>query len=175
MKQAMGGSLSVLSKTPADNFAKLSPMAVIANFAASLPVILLFCVFFVILALMTAKMYPLFLPLVLGLTLLYLTLGFAYSHLFINSIIFTMEGQCFLVRKGVLMHSYTMIPYENIQDIHIVQSMTGRVFGVWSIIIFTATATEKGSEQVPGLRKEDAERLKEALFAKMKEARHVTD
>ncbi len=171
----MGGSLSVLSKTPADNFTKLSPMAVFSDFAAIAPVILIISVALVLFAIMTARIYPLFLPVAIILGVIMAILALANSYLAITNIIFTMEGQCFLVRKGYILHSHTLIPYENIQDIHLVQSFTGRIFGVWSVIIFTATATEKGSEQVPGLLKEDAERLKEALVAKMKEARHVTD
>jgi membrane protein YdbS with pleckstrin-like domain len=116
-----------------------------------------------------------FLPLVGISCVVFVFLDVLYSWFYISSFIFSLDEQYIFVRKGVIAHNYTIIPYENVQDIHVVQSITDRIFGVWSVIIFTATATAAGSDNILGLKKEDAEVFKEAVFAKIKEAKHVTD
>lgn len=98
-----------------------------------------------------------------------------YGNEYVKKFKFRLEKTHLFVRKGVITYSYTLIPYENIQDIHVVQGYLDRLFGMWSVSIFTATATAKGSEVVPWLTKEGAEKFKTALFEKMKEAKHVTD
>ena len=163
----------IFARRPYDNFEKLSPIASIAYIATNLPMIaIILAVIVAFIALSTKGAY-------LGLMLLgsgiLLFLDILYGWLFISKFVFTLEKNCLLVRKGVITNSYTLIPYENIQDVHIVQSLIGRIFRVWSVIIFTATATASGSELVPGLGKESADRFREKIFLKMKEAKHVTD
>lgn len=172
----MGGTRSegfqVLGRTPAANFERLSPAAMFAFMAGSfIPILLVASV----LAFIGALAKGAFLFVFLAAAVLLLLADFVYSWLYISNFVFTMENPCFLVRKGAIIYSHTLIPYENIQDIHLVQSLTDRIFGVWSVLIFTATATEKGSEQVIGLSKESAEKLKEAIFLRIKEVKHVTD
>ncbi|MFH0818302.1 MAG: PH domain-containing protein, partial [Candidatus Micrarchaeota archaeon] len=88
---------------------------------------------------------------------------------------FELRGDCFFSRKGVFKASYTMIRYERVQDIHVNQSFFEMLFGLWNVSIFTATATDRGSENIPGLSKENAESLKTALFAKIKKVKKVVD
>lgn len=101
--------------------------------------------------------------------------GLWYSKEYLKRFIFRFDDTHFFVRKGVILYSYTLIPYENIQDVHVIQGLVERLFGVWSVIIFTATTSSRGAETVPGLSREGAERLKETIFKKIKEAKHVTD
>lgn len=167
---------SILSRTQENNFCRLSPFAFLARMFGAL--ILILFVFVVVIAaafLFYSAGFPWFIPTALVLVGLLSFSDVAYSWWYISSFIFSLEGQYLFVRKGVIAHSYTIIPYENVQDIHVVQSLSDRIFGVWSVIIFTATATSAGSDNIFGLEKENAERLKEAVFAKMKEAKHVTD
>lgn len=166
------GGFKVLSRSPADNFEKLSGMAALAHLASRLPLDLFMLA---VLAVISFLIGGIIFPITTAVIILLLLADAAYSFLYVSGFVFTLEEKCVLVRKGVITYSFTLIPYENIQDVHLVQSITGRIFGVWSVIIFTATATSAGSEQVIGLRKENAERFKESIFQKIKEAKHVTD
>jgi membrane protein YdbS with pleckstrin-like domain len=98
-----------------------------------------------------------------------------YYGEFLNKFAFELKGGHFFSRKGVFKASYTMIRYERIQDIHIGQSIFEMLFGLWNVSIFTATATGRGSENIPGLSKEGAEQLKTALFQKIKKVKKVVD
>lgn len=109
----------------------------------------------------------LLLPLTIPLTLW-------YSGKYLERFVFTLDEDKFFVRKGVFLYSYTMIPYENVQDIHVTQSFTDMLFGMWSVVVFTATVGG-GAVTVPALGRDGAGELKDMLFAKMKEAKNVTD
>ncbi|MFH1520679.1 MAG: PH domain-containing protein [Candidatus Micrarchaeota archaeon] len=98
-----------------------------------------------------------------------------YSLEYVKKFKFRLEKTHLFVRKGVITDSYTLIPYENIQDIHVSQGYTDRLFNMWNVSVFTTTATARGSEIVPWLTKESAEKFKTALFERIKEAKHVTD
>ena len=97
-----------------------------------------------------------------------------YSWMYLGRLVFRLEGKALFVRRGAVKYSYSLIPYENIQDIHVTQTFFERLFGMWSVIVFTATIGG-GAVSVPALAKDDAEKLKEALFKRIKEAKNVTD
>jgi membrane protein YdbS with pleckstrin-like domain len=61
------------------------------------------------------------------------------------------DGYLF-VRKGVVTPGYTMIPYENIQDVHLDQPILEKALGLCNVRIYTATFSAKGSEMIPGSR-----------------------
>jgi membrane protein YdbS with pleckstrin-like domain len=111
----------------------------------------------------------------LALIPLTLPLGAWYGNEYLKRFRFRLERAHLFVRRGVIIYAYTLIPYENIQDVHVVQGYLERLFGVWSVIVFTATASARGSETVPGLSREGAENLRKAIFQKIKEAKHVAD
>lgn len=113
-------------------------------------------------------------PLIVLLPLTLVVTGY-YAMEYQKRLRFRMEDTHFFVRRGVILYAYTLIPYENIQDIHVVQGWLEQLFGIWSVVVFTATTTARGSETVPGLDKASAERLKTTLFERIREARHVTD
>jgi len=104
-----------------------------------------------------------------------LAVGAGYGVLYLKTYLFTLEDGYFFVRRGVWVHSYTLIPYENIQDIHVVQGIIERLLGLTTLTIFTATTSGAGAESVPWLPRESAEKIKTALFKRMKEGRNVTD
>jgi len=64
--------------------------------------------------------------------------------------------------------------YENIQDIHVVQGMLEKIFGLWSVHAYTAT-TGQSAQVIPGLSKENAEKLKDDLFTRIRRSKDVTD
>ncbi len=113
-------------------------------------------------------------PLIVALPLT-LPLGAWYANEYLKRFRFRLDPSHLFVRRGVILYAYTLIPYENIQDVHVVQGYLDRLFGVWSVIVFTATASDRGSETVPCLSREGAESLRKSVFARIKEAKHVTD
>ena len=108
--------------------------------------------------------------------LLPLTIPFMvwYANQWLNRFKFTLDETELFVRYGVFLYNYQLIPYENVQDIHVTQSFVDQIFGMWSVIVFTATVGG-GSVKIPMLEREGAEKLKDELFKRMKEARNVTD
>jgi len=175
----------VFSRRPNDNFERLSPLAPLSYLAQRAPLD-----FLLIILIAAAGAFLLvvahighidtfqggtLLALGLGIFIVLAAVDIVYCLYYANSLVFTLEKSCMMVRKGVIAYGYTLIPYENIQDIHQVQSLSDRLFGVWSVVIFTATTTSQGSERIFGLSQQSSERLKESLFAKIKEAKHVTD
>ncbi len=114
---------------------------------------------------------------ILGLVLLVAIVVFEWWYFgeFLKKFAFELRPDHFFSRKGVFKASYTMIRYERIQDIHINQSIFEMLFGLWNVSVFTATATGRGSENIPGLSKENAESLKTALFQKIKKVKKVVD
>jgi len=100
--------------------------------------------------------------------------GAWYANEFVKRLRFRLDGEYFFVRQGVVLYNYTLIPYENVQDIHVTQLFTDQLLGMWTVIVFTATVGG-GAVRIPFLSRESAESLKGALFARMKEARNVTD
>ena len=101
--------------------------------------------------------------------------GWWYSAEFFRAFYFSLRSDHLFSRKGVFKASYTTIPYERIQDIHVTQSLFESLFGTWTVSLYTATATARGSETIHGLAKESAEALKSSLFAKIKKVRKVVD
>jgi membrane protein YdbS with pleckstrin-like domain len=83
-----------------------------------------------------------------------------------------------LLILGVFLYSkwyYTMIPYENIQDVHVDQPVIEKALGICNVRIFTATFSARGSETISGLSLADGESFKNAVFQKIKEVRKVVD
>lgn len=165
-----GEKFPIFDRAPRDNFEQLAGAATL-----SYAIDILFFILLIVAAGLIIGWLVGGLLLSVVFAVLLLPVGFFYSWLYVSRFVYTLEEKCLLVRKGAIIYGYTLIPYENVQDVHVVQSFTGRVLGVWSVIIFTATATSAGSEHIFGLGKETAERFKEKLFYRIKEAKHVTD
>jgi len=113
------------------------------------------------------------LPLLFALPLI-LVAGVWYSTEYVRRFIFALDKKNLFIRRGVLLFNYTLTPYENIQDVQVNQSIVDRILGLWSVTVLTATVGG-GATRVPFLSREGAGRVKDAIFARIKEARHVTD
>ncbi len=98
-----------------------------------------------------------------------------YTSEFFRTFIYEPRGDYFFSRKGVVTPSYTLIPYKNIQDIHVEQSIYDRIFGLWSMKIYSATFSTRGSDIIFGLSKKTAERLKTEILERMREVKQVVD
>lgn len=113
--------------------------------------------------------------LVLLISPILLLLIYLYSREFFKSFLFELRSDFFFSRKGVITPSYTIIPYENIQDVHLEQSIIEKILGLWRVKIYTATFSDRGSDMIQGLSVSNVEAFKNALFTKIKEVKKVVD
>jgi len=112
---------------------------------------------------------------VLAFLLLSIFSVFLYSRWYFKLFLFELRESCLFSRKGVITPDYTMIPYENIQDVHIDQPVIEKALGICNVRIFTATFSARGSETINGLSVADAEAFKNAVFQKIAGVRKVVD
>lgn len=73
-----------------------------------------------------------------------------------------------LYRRGYLVNSTTVIPFNRIQHASVSRDMLDKILDISSVQVFTAGGS--GSDiSIPGLKPEEALRLKEALAGKLSE------
>jgi uncharacterized protein len=68
-----------------------------------------------------------------------------------------------LVRRGILMRRLTVVPYGRMQLVDVTAGAAERAFGLATIKLHTAAATTDA--RIPGLRPEEATRLRDRLAA----------
>lgn len=154
-------------------FAPFAQNAVIAFLLSRISVA--FFMFFVVFCVAFFINIPL-LYIISFLTLLILSIFFIwYSKEFFKTFIYEPRRTFFFSRKGVITPSYTLILYENIQDVHLEQSIFDRIFGLWKVKIYTATHSPRGADNIFGLSYESANKLKMEILAKMKEVKQIVD
>ena len=67
----------------------------------------------------------------------------------------------FLIRRGALFRSMTIVPYGRIQYVDISEGPVSRFFGISTVIIHTASVSTRAFVQ--GIPSEDAARLRDQL------------
>lgn len=71
-----------------------------------------------------------------------------------------------MYRKGLLFRSVTVVPFTRIQHSEIEQGVIERQFGLSSLSVFTAGGSQSDLV-IPGLKREDAERIRNFLSQKV--------
>jgi hypothetical protein len=71
-----------------------------------------------------------------------------------------------LFRYGILATNTTIIPYNRIQHVSLHEGLVSRYFGLARIEIFTAGGSSSDLE-IPGIKKEQAENIKQLLMGKI--------
>ena len=79
-----------------------------------------------------------------------------------NAYRYTVRDQDLLVQSGVLFRRWSSIPHNRIQHVDTRQGPFERVFGLSRLLVFTA-AGMSADGSIPGLRTEEAERLRDLL------------
>lgn len=79
-----------------------------------------------------------------------------------NAFRYAVRDQDLLVQTGVLFRRWSAIPHNRIQHVDTRQGPLERVFGLSRLLVFTA-AGMSADGSIPGLRTEDAERLRDLL------------
>ena len=79
---------------------------------------------------------------------------------------YAIRQQDLVHRTGVLFRNITTIPFNRIQHVEITQGPIAKMFGLAALKIFTAGGS--GADlRIPGLRKEDAQNIKEFITKKV--------
>ena len=101
---------------------------------------------------------------VLVLTMVAINVVFAmfWPALEYNAFRYMVREQDLLVQTGVLFRRWSAIPHNRIQHVDTRQGPLERVFGLSRLLVFTA-AGMSADGSIPGLRTEDAERLRDLL------------
>lgn len=71
-----------------------------------------------------------------------------------------------MYRRGLLFRSVTVVPFTRIQHSEVEQGVIERQFGLSSLSVFTAGGSQSDLV-VPGLKREDAERIRNFLSSKV--------
>jgi len=79
-----------------------------------------------------------------------------------NAFRYAVRDQDLLVQTGVLFRRWSAIPHNRIQHVDTRQGPLERVFGLSRLLVFTA-AGMSADGSIPGLRSEEAERLRDLL------------
>ena len=72
------------------------------------------------------------------------------------------------VRHGLLVQTYTIVPFGRVQHIDIAQGPLERPFGLATLILHTA-GTRGAAVPLPGLARDQAERLRDRIRAKIRQ------
>ena len=91
--------------------------------------------------------------------------------IFISFVGFKNKGYAFrthdaIYRSGAISLTTTIIPYNRVQHVALHEGFIARAFGLAEIEIFTAGG-DKSDIQIPGIEKEQAEKIKQLLMGKI--------
>lgn len=77
------------------------------------------------------------------------------------------------IERGVIWKHYVSIPYERIQNVDICRGIVARILRLSELLIHTAGVggSPRGEGHLPGVLREEAERLREELIQKVKGAK----
>jgi len=95
--------------------------------------------------------------------------SYIWARLYYHFYKYELTEKEFRKEYGVITKYYTTIPYDRIQNIDIHRGFWGRILGLSELYIQTAGegGTSVAEGIVPGLSKEDAEKLREELINKI--------
>ncbi|MBU6370765.1 MAG: PH domain-containing protein [Patescibacteria group bacterium] len=79
-----------------------------------------------------------FAVIMLGLGLVYALIGYFSTR-------FGLDDYAFKLHRGLISRDEVTIPYHQIQDVNVEQSVIGRIFGVGTMIILTAGQDDRGT------------------------------
>ncbi|HYW17625.1 MAG TPA: PH domain-containing protein [Allosphingosinicella sp.] len=80
-----------------------------------------------------------------------------------------MDGDELQVRRGVWTQVHTMVPLDHVQHIDVSQGPLERAFGICSLVLHTA-GTLHSQIVLPGLTRATAERIRDEIRARIREA-----
>ncbi|MEX2514752.1 MAG: PH domain-containing protein [Candidatus Paceibacterota bacterium] len=112
--------------------------------------------------------------LTLAITIALFLLVIVYSVLWVRWYYYEVAPDEFKKEYGVISKSYTSIPYSRIQNVNIERSLLERMLGISTLQIQTAgTGMIQAEGRVPGIEKDTAEEVREAILSKSRSGRQA--
>ncbi len=124
-----------------------------------------------------------FVILVLGFFVFIILVNLVYNLLYLNAISYSVTDVQFGLKGGIIARYEKILPYSKIQHAIITRSFMQRVMGLSTIVIQTASPADggmafrygrnrnqdpfAGSPRIPGLDKDDAEKLRDYIIARV--------
>ncbi len=109
---------------------------------------------------------PISLPVIVIIIVLIVIVAYIIAKLEYHFYRYKLSGDGFYKEHGIIAKKYTTIQYEKIQNIDIQQSIVARIIGIYILHIQTAgnSGVTRAEGILPGVEKEEAERLKNELL-----------
>lgn len=92
---------------------------------------------------------------------------FWFTQTYINKCIYYGDESFITIKKGVFTPSEIHIQYKKIQEVNISQTSFDRMFGIYNIQISSVTGDSGDGASINGMKKENAEGLKQFLLNKI--------
>ncbi|HRP90045.1 MAG TPA: PH domain-containing protein [Edaphocola sp.] len=122
---------------------------------------------------LTGNFFPEFfrqyLLIIIGGSLFVLLSGLFLSRLSFSKRSFAVRTHDILYRHGVLSNSLTIVPINRIQHVKITETFFMRFFRLASLEMFTAAGLQNGTIRIPGIKLEEAEKLRAFLLSRINE------
>jgi len=113
--------------------------------------------------------YLIFIPLIIFILIWFVT--FIYYKIWYNNFYFQFSDKSGVIKSQVIALSNSYVYYDRIQNINVTQGIIERIFGLFSVTIETAGESNKNIAnsglKISGLSKDDAEKIKNFLLAKV--------
>lgn len=105
-------------------------------------------------------------PLLFGGLVVVLVLALLLSRVSFRKKAYAFRQHDVIYRKGIIATNTMVIPYNRVQHVALHEGLVSRWFGLAKVEIFTAGGVSSDIE-IPGIRKEEAEDIKQLLMGKI--------
>ena len=99
--------------------------------------------------------------------ILIILLTFVLSRIGFKKKGFAFRNHDVLFQHGIIATNTVIIPYNRVQHVALEEGLIARYFGLAKIEIFTAGGGFSGDIVIPGIQKDEAEKIKQLLMAKI--------
>ena len=113
----------------------------------------------------------------IGIIIIALVLLYIWARLTYHFYRYELTGNALKKEHGIIWKKYVSIPYDRVQNVDIYRGIVARLLGLSDLHVQTAGGITVGSYgafaegRLPGLAKEEAERLREELIQRVQKAR----
>ncbi len=114
-----------------------------------------------------------FLELLIGIVVGIIFLDYIWAYLTYYFWRYEVDPKVLKIESGVIWKKFVSIPYERIQNVEIRRGPIARILGLSELQVQTAGYSGEGfvEGRIPGILKEEAEKLKEELIERVKKAK----
>ena len=115
-----------------------------------------------------------FLKVYLEIMIVLILLDYIWAHLTYYFWKYEIGSKVLKIERGVIWKKYISIPYERIQNVDIYRGPIARILGLSELQVQTAGYSKQGigaEGKLPGILKDEAEKLREELIEKIKKAK----